>query len=427
MTAAPEIHPRPPLPGPAQDAKQSLALLLTGEGIRHAGSSVHAVALPALAVLYLHATPGQVALLACAAKLPALVVELPAGVVLDRYPLRSVLVSTDLVSAALVSVIPLAAGLDQLSMPLLLLYAIALALGALSTLHTAAAMAAVPLLATPEQLHRMNSRFTSVLTIAGTTGTALGTLFIATIGAARSLAADALSYLASAWCATQVQALPAPDRTGGERKPVIHEIRAGLAYSASHPVLRPLFLALAITGVGDGLTLTLLPYHLLTAVEVGTTGLGVIMGAGSLGGLAGALAAPYLVHRYGTGRVLVYAWPVYGLMPVSPLLAQPGPAWLVLLAVSGFLQWAAATCIGTTQRSVQQQVSPLELRFRVQQTSLWLTRGLLPLTALGAGALATVLSIPIAMAIGVIILLLPMWMLWRSPVRRLPSMSEGAQ
>ena len=425
MTAAPEIHPRPPLPGRVQNVKRPLALLMTGEGIRHAGSSVHAVALPALAVLHLQATPGQVALLACAAKLPALVVELPAGVILDRHPLRSVLISTDLVSAALVSVIPLAAGLDKLSMSLL--YAIALALGTLSTLHTAAAMAAVPLLATSEQLHRVNSRFTSVLTIAGTTGTALGTLLIGTIGAARALTADALSYVASAWCATQVRALPAPDRTGAERKPVLHEIRAGLTYSASHPVLRPLFLALAITGVGDGLTVTLLPYHLLTAVDVGTAGLGVIMGTGSLGGLTGALAAPRLVHRYGTGRVLVYAWPVYGITPVFPLIAQPGPAWLAVLAVSGFLQWAAATCVGTTQRSVQQQVSTLQLRCRVQQTSLWLTRGLLPLTALVAGTLATILSIPAVMAVGVLILLLPAWILWRSPVWRLPAMYEGAR
>ncbi|MFC9585828.1 MFS transporter [Streptomyces yangpuensis] len=405
--------------------KRSLALLLAGEGIRHAGSSVHAVAVPALAVLYLHADPGQVALLACAAKLPALVVSLPAGVVLDRYPLRTVLVSTDLTAAALVSVIPLAAVLDQLSIPLL--YAIALALGAVSTLHTAASVAAIPLLRGPGQLHRANARFTSVLTIAGTTGTALGTLLIATIGAARTFAADTLSYLASAWCATRVRALPAPDHAGSERKPAIREIHAGLAYSASNPVLRPLFLALAITGVSDGLTATLLPYHLLTAVDVGSTGLGVILGAGSLGGLTGALAAPRLVRRYGTGRVLVCAWPVYGLMPVPPLLAQPGPAWLVLLVGSGFLQWAAATCIGTTQRSVQQQVSPARLCSRVQQTSLWLTTGFLPLTALAAGALATVISIRTVMAVGAIVLLLPVWMLWRSPVRRLPAMNEGAR
>lgn len=425
MTAAPEIHPRPLVPGRVQDVKRSLALLLMGEGIRHAGTSVHAVALPALAVLYLHADPGQVALLACAAKLPALVVSLPAGVVLDRYPLRTVLISTDLTAAALVSVIPLIATLDQLSMPLL--YCIALALGAVSPLHTAASMAAIPLLRGSGPLHHANARFTSVLTIAGTSGTALGTLLIATIGTARTFAADALSYLASAWCATRVRALPTPASTGGERKSALREIHVGLAYSAGHPILRPLFLALAITGVGDGLTMTLLPYHLLTAVDVGSTGLGVIMVSSSLGGLMGAQAALRLVRRYGTGRVLVCAWSVYGLMPIPQLLAQTGPAWLVLLAVSGFLQWAAATCIGTTQRSVQQQVSPGHLRSRVQQTSLWLTTGFLPLTALAAGALATVLSIPLVMAIGVIFLLLPVWMLWRSPVRRLAAMNEGVQ
>ncbi len=70
MTAAPEIHSKPPLLGRAQDVKRSFALMLMGEGIGYAGSAVHAIALPALAVLYLHAGPEQVALLACAAKLP---------------------------------------------------------------------------------------------------------------------------------------------------------------------------------------------------------------------------------------------------------------------------------------------------------------------------------------------------------------------
>lgn len=200
-----------------------------------------------------------------------------------------------------------------------------------------------------------------------------------------------------------------------------------MAYCASHPVLRPLFLALAVTGVGDGLAATLLPYHLLTNVEVGATGLGVIMGAGSLGGLTGALAAPRLVRRYGTGRVLLGAWLAFALMPVPALLARPGPAWLAILAVSGFLQWATATCIGTTQRSVQQQFSPVQLRSRVQQTSLWLTTGILPLTALAAGALTALIGIRTVMAIGVIVLLLPVGMLWRSPVRRLPTMDERAR
>lgn len=107
-------RPGPPRAAADRAVRQSLAFLLTGEGIGYAGSSVHAVALPALAVLYLHAGPGQVALLACAAKLPVLIMALPAGVVIDRRPLRTVLIATDLTAAVVVSVIPLAAGLGHL-------------------------------------------------------------------------------------------------------------------------------------------------------------------------------------------------------------------------------------------------------------------------------------------------------------------------
>ncbi|WP_435059072.1 MFS transporter [Streptomyces sp. bgisy060] len=425
MTVAPQIRTSSRERVGGRAVRRSLAFLLTGEGINYAGSSVHAVALPALAVLSLKADPGQVALLAFAAKIPALVVALPAGVVVDRYPLRTVLSSTDLAAAVLVSVIPAAAVLDRLSMPLL--YTIASALGVLSALHMAASMAAVPALADPAHLHQANARFTAVITVAGTTGTALGTLLLATIGAARAFAADALSYLVSAWCATRIRALRTPDRTQTARQPAVREIREGIAYSAAHPILRPLFLALTVTGLGTGLSATLLAYHLLTSVQVGATGLGVIMAAGSLGGLSGALTAPRLVRRYGTGRVIAWAWTAYALMQIPPLVARPGPLWLAVLVVSGYAQWAAATCVGTTQRSVQQQTAAPELRARVQQTSLWLTTGTQPLTALAAGALATLTNVRTVMAAGVAVLMLSAWMLWRSPIRRLTSMSGGAR
>ncbi|WP_329309272.1 MFS transporter [Streptomyces microflavus] len=425
MTAAAEIHAGPPFLGRARDMKRSLTLLLAGEGIGYAGVSVRAVALPALAVLYLDAEPGQIALLACAAKLPALVFALPAGVALDRHPLRTILISTNLTAAALVSVIPLAASLDWLSMPLL--YAVALALGTVATLHSAASLAAVPVLATTGQLHEAHARLTSVVTIAGTVGSALGTFLVAAVGSARGFGADAVSHLISAWCAFRIRALPAPDGDQAERRSVIREIREGISHCADDAVLRPLLLALAVTGIGDGLISTLLPYHLLAGVEVGTTGLGMIMGAGSLGGLTGARLAPRLARRYGTGTVLVCAWPVYALMHVPPLLARPGPAWLAILVVSGFLQWATATCIGTTQRSVQQLTSPVRLRSRVQQTSLWLTTGMVPLTALAAGVLTTFTSVRTVMAIGTLILILSVAPLWRLPIRHLLATDEGAR
>ncbi|WEH37866.1 MFS transporter (plasmid) [Streptomyces sp. AM 4-1-1] len=396
---------------------------MVGEGIGYAGTAVHKVAVPALAVLYLNASTGQVALLAFAATVPALLVSLPAGVLVDRHPARAVLITTDLAAAAVALLIPAAAVLDMLTMPLL--YSTALALGSLSVLHTAASMAAIPLLAGSRQFHRANSHFTAVITTAGVTGSALGTVLVATAGPARALVADVLSFVISAWCAVRAQGLPAPGQSQAARRPMLDEIREGLRYSAGNRVLRPLFLTLIGTGVGSGLTTTLLAYHLLTTVRVGTTGLGSIMAAGSLGGLTGALIAPRLVGRYGSGTVLAVGFVVHALMQMPPIVATPGPVWLTVLTLAGFGHFAAATCVGTTQRTVQQWYSPPRLRARVQQTALWLINGFRPLAALAAGAFALFTSVRAVMFIGILVLLLFAATLWCSPVRRLTAKDGG--
>lgn len=423
MTTAPETHASSPGRPDSRPRRRSLTALLVGEGIDYMGTAVHRVALPALAVLYLGASPGEVALLAFTGTIPALLVSLPAGVLLGRHPLRAVLVTTDLAAAAVVLMIPAATVLNVLTMPLL--YSIALALGSLSVLHMAASMAAVPLLSDAGRLHRANSNFTAVITTAGVTGSALGTMLVATVGPARALLADVASFVLSACCATRVRALPAPDRARAVRRPMLDEIREGLRYSVKDKVLRPLFTALTAASIGGGLTVTLLAYHLLTAVHVGTTGLGVIMIAGSLGGLTGALIAPRLTRRYGSGTVLAAGFTVHALMQIPPLLAEPGPAWLIALIVSSGGQFTAATCVGTTQRSVQQWITPHHLRARVQQTALWLGQGSLPLAALAAGGLATLAGVRAVMLTGVLVLLLSAGMLWRSPVRHLTVKDDG--
>ncbi|WP_327391432.1 MFS transporter (plasmid) [Streptomyces microflavus] len=415
MTTAP-----PALTRLDQSARTSRRYFLAGEGLGHAGACVHGIALPALAVLQLDASPGQAALLSFAATIPALVVSLPAGVLLGRYPLRTVMITTDIASATVVLAIPAAALLDSLSMPLL--YAIALVAGSLATLRKAAAMAAVPLLADKEQLHRSNAQFTRVITTAGIVGRTLGTVLITLAGPARTLIADAVSLILSACCASRVQGLPLPDRA--VRRPMHEEIREGLTYAGRDPVLRPLVVALTATSVGSALTTTLLPYHLLTTLKTGTTGLGMVMAAGSVGGLTGAFIAPRLVRRFGSGPVLTTGFCLHAVVQIPLLFAAAGPAWLIVLILAACGQYAAATVVGTTQRSVQQWHTPPELRTRVQQTALWLGTGLMPLAALAAGALATLTSVRIVMALGILVLIVAAGALSCSPIRALTSRDE---
>ncbi|MEU4077941.1 hypothetical protein DEJ45_04520 [Streptomyces venezuelae] len=82
--------------------------LLGSEAVTLAGSGVSAVALPALAVLELHATAGQVATLAFLSQLPS-TLALWAGALSDRHAKRLQLLVSDLVAAGVLTTIPAAA------------------------------------------------------------------------------------------------------------------------------------------------------------------------------------------------------------------------------------------------------------------------------------------------------------------------------
>ncbi|MFB7276235.1 MFS transporter [Streptomyces hydrogenans] len=414
------VAPRTTAPDGALGRERGFGLYLTGEFAGLVGTSVHRVALPVLAVLELGASAGQAALLTSLAYLPTFLLALPAGAVVDRCPKRALLVVTDLAGAAAVAAIPAAAVLDVLTMPLL--YAISLLLGAVSVLHQAAAIAILPQLVEPDMLHRANARVGAAFGAADTAGAYLGTAIVALTGAARAFWLDGLSYLVSAWCASRIREPGRPVAHRGRRRRFTTEIGEGLAYTARTPLVRELVVALTLVGLGVGITGALFSYHLLTTLAAGPTGLGIVMGVSGAGAFAGALLAPRLVVRFGPGRTLLAGFVVCPVAGVPLLLARPGVGWLVLIAVAGAVQLAAAGVAGTTQRALRQQICPPRLQSRAQQTSTWLVSGSKPFAALAGGALATAYGVRAALLVGTLLLAVPVAVLWRSPVSRLTAL-----
>lgn len=416
---APAATPSQPAGLPGPDGR-SFRAYWAGEATALAGSSLHAVALPVVAVLELKATPGQVSLLTAAATLPGFALALPAGVLGDRHPKRPLMVGTDLAAAAVVGSVPLCWAVGELSMPVL--YAVALLLGALTVLHQAAAIAMVPELVERDQLPAAHSRIAAAYAVADAAGTYGGTLLVDLAGAARALWLDSLSYLISAWCAARIRTTRPPQRTGHAPARMIPAIREGLSYVLRDPIQRPLVLALTAHAYADGLVITYFAYILLTDLNAGSTGLGVVMGVTGAGGLVGALTGPRLAARFGPGPLLLAGFLGYAICGVPLLLAEPGPVWLTVLATAGFLRTAGAVAAGSTQRSLRQLLCPSHLQSRAQQTSVWLVTGIRPLAALTAGAIAVALGVEEALLAGVLLYLVPVALLWASPVRHLTAM-----
>ncbi|MFY1672056.1 MFS transporter [Plantactinospora sp. WMMB334] len=117
-------------------------LLWLGQAGSSFGASVTSVALPLTAVAVLGAGTFQVALLTAAAWLPWLLVGLPAGAWVDRLPRRPVMVTCDLVAAALFLSVPVAGWLGLLTVGHLL--AVALAGGTVSVFFKTAYQVYLP-------------------------------------------------------------------------------------------------------------------------------------------------------------------------------------------------------------------------------------------------------------------------------------------
>ncbi|MFE7352433.1 MFS transporter [Streptomyces sp. NPDC057543] len=392
---------------------------LTGQAASVTGSSISSMVIPVLAVLELDATTAEVAWLTCLGQLPPALLALHAGALADRHSKRKQMITGDLVSAAALASVPVVAALDRLSLPQLMV--VAAVQGAAGMLHDAAAISLLPGLVDRSLLQRSNSRIGGLFAVAATAGSNLGAALTALLGPARALLGDVLSYLVSAWCTARIQAPESP-RPAAEGRRLHTEIGAGLRYVNGDHRLRTLTLVNATTSFALALLNTLWALYLLRSLTLDPTAFGVVLGLGALGAAAGALAAPSLAARYGPGPMMLTALAITPLTQVPLLLSSPGLVWQFAIGAALFLQLACAGADGTTQRTIRQIVTSDGMQARKQAVRTWLTSGARPVAALLAGGLGTWIGVRPTLIVGTCLLVVPLVVLYRSPLRSLLDM-----
>ena len=306
-------------------------MLWVGETTSALGSSVTSVALPLVALTTLHAGVVAVSLLAAAAWLPWLVIGLPAGAWIDRMPRRPVMIACDAVSLAAFASVPLAAAWDVLTMTQLL--GVALLAGVAKVFFSTAMRAYVPTIVRRDHLVDANAKLLGAESGAQVAGPGLGGLLAQALGPATALLADAASFAVSLLC---VRALPREAPVGrARRRPLAAEIAEGVRFVARDRLLRVyvVFGALAnLVLIGYG-AITV-PF-LVHGLGVGPAQAGLLLAAGQVGGVAGAVGAPWIGRRLGKNRTLIVAEVTQIIINLMLLALQPGQYWaLVALTVA---------------------------------------------------------------------------------------------
>ncbi|TDT38829.1 putative MFS family arabinose efflux permease [Streptomyces sp. BK208] len=377
---------------PSVRRHRDFLLLWGSQTISETGSQITVLALPLVAVVLLDASAFQVGLLAAAETSAYLLVALPAGVVVDRVAKRRLMIGCDLALFLVIGSVPLAHAFGKLT--LAQLFAVAVVSSVFSVFFSVAYQSYLPVLLDRDQLLDGNSRLAASRSVAQIAGPGLGGGLVTLIGAAGAMAADALSFAASAGSLTAIRKRePRPARPGPGRRPALRsQIREGLAYVTRDPVLRN---SVAFNGTANFFVImveSLGPVFLIRTLHVAEGLVGLLLALGAVGGVVGGVTARYLARKVGSARI---SWIAMTLLSLPGLLIPlAGPGWRVLLFGFGWISWTfASTVAGISLTSYRQSVCPPDMLGRVSATARWINWGTLPLGGLAGGALAAAVGV----------------------------------
>jgi MFS family permease len=364
------------------------ARLWAATGVSLVGSQVTLLAFPLTAVLALHVSASEVAALAAVGTAPFLVFGLPAGVWMERWSLRRLMVVTDLARAVLLAAVPVAFALDALTMAQL--YVTAFAVGVCGVFFDVAALSVLPAIVAPARIAAANGMVEVVRAGAQTSGPALGGLLVHALTAPMAVLADALSYLLSAGL---LRRLPDLRVTGASplRGSLFSEVRAGVGFCLRHPYIRLLAGGAAwINFWVEALMAVFLTYG-VRDLHLSAAALGVVLAVSNVGYLVGSVLVPRLNARIGVGPAIVVGVALNAglvLVAVAPR-AHPMP-WLV----AGFTVFAAGSALWNVNAvSLRQASTEPAMMARMNASNRFLIWGTMPLGAAAGGVLAALLGL----------------------------------
>ena len=388
--------------------------LWIGETTSSVGNAVTVVALPLVAVTSLHAGTFTLGVLYAAAWVPWLVMGLPAGAWVDRFPRVPVMVACDAVSIVALVSVPVAAWCGVLHVAQLV--AVALVIGTASVFFTTAYSAFLPSLIVGEDLLEGNTKLQGSRSAAQIAGPGIAGVVAQLFGAVTALLADAVTFGVSAVCLIRIRSRESAAARPGRPVRLSSQISTGLRFIAADPYLR----LLAVQGAVGNLAITgwqtLEVVFLVRVVGLNPAGVGVLLGIVGVGGVIGALAANAIAQRAGTARGLLLC--TVGTSPFALLVPLTGPGLrLILFAAGGAITSAGIVAGNVIARSFQQLYCPTHLLGRVMASARTLSYGVIPLGALLAGESAAVLGIRTALWIATSLLLASATILLRRPIR----------
>ncbi len=325
-------------------------------------------------------SPAYLGYVGFASGVPAWVLMLYGGVVADRVSRRTLLIVTQ-TSMMVFAFILAALTFLNVVQPWHIVI-LSFLLGVANAFDAPARQAFVSEMVDSEDLTNAIALNATMFNTALAVGPAVAGVTYAAFGPGWCFTINGLSFIAVI-VALQKMVFKASETTT-KRESVLHELKEGLRHVVNHPVIKVLFVVLAVNQLFVFSLSTLIPAWSVSVLGGDATTNGLLYSFRGLGSLVGALGIASLGSFSYRGKLLTYGAFLSSFLLILFALFRWMPMSLLLLAGIG----VGSIMIMNLANAMVQTMTPERLRGRVMGAYTWIFFGTMPLGALWAGSMA---------------------------------------
>ena len=354
-------------------------------GLSNVGDGIRLVAFPWLAAT-LTPDPLLVAAVAAATQLAWLILPIPAGVVIDRFDRRALMVAGYTFHLVVGVVVGGLFIVDRLSVEVLI--PLAILSGCAEVILDTTALTLLPAVVHRDQLVRASGYLVGAeISTQMLIGRPLGGLLSGLSSAVAFFAKAALGAV----CVV-ISLFVMPRRafqlppTDAAPESITDDLRQGLRWLWAHRLLRDVGLIIAVSNILYGATIAIFVLFARDILHVGALGFGLIGSCVAVGGVLGSVVASPLTRYLGErGAFLLVIFVTAGAFGIVGAASHPALAASMLALVGGmFTVWEAVW------RAMRIRLVPERLLGRVTSILRWLEMGPFPLASLLGGAIVVI-------------------------------------
>ncbi len=347
-------------------------------------------------VLEITGSAFDVGLAAAASTLPPLFLSLLGGVIVDRYPRRTILLWTQSAAMLLAFILGIFAMTGTVTLSIILV--LSFLLGCVNALNVPALQAFLSEIVEREHLPSAIAMNSAIYNGSRIIGPAIAGFLISATGTGSAFLVNGVSFFAVLLSLLSMKRAQREPLAKTTQNP-LQAIKEGLLYSWSHPLIRTSIFFIAVIAIFAWSYVTMLPVIAKHTFGMDASGMGYLYGVSGLGSVVGTVLLSIYSRKvdrlvFIAGGTILFAFALIGFTFTTFL-----PAALFFLFVSGFgLVSAVSTLSATIQSTVDDR-----FRGRVMSLYMMIFMGFMPIGNIEIGYLSEHFGTSIAIRIGCLV------------------------